>query len=101
MSQDLWSAVDQVLNQALVGDDPVLTAALAAADAAGLPAIAVAANQGKKLHLMTQMIGATRSLEFGTLAGYSAIWLARALPPGGQLITLEIDPKHAEVARSN
>ncbi len=101
MSQDLWSAVDQVLNQALVGDDPVLAAALAAADAAGLPAIAVAPNQGKMLHLMAQMVGATRILEVGTLAGYSAIWLARALAPGGRLITLEIAPKHAEVARAN
>ncbi len=101
MPQDLWSAVDQVLNQALVGDDPVLTAALAAADAAGLPAIAVAPNQGKMLHLMAQMVGATKILEVGTLAGYSAVWLARALPLGGRLITLEIDPKHAEVARAN
>ena len=101
MSQDLWTAVDRVLNQALAPEDPVLTAALAASHAAGLPAIAVAPNQGKMLQLMAQMVGAKNILEVGTLAGYSAIWLARALAPGGRLISLEIDPKHAQVARAN
>jgi predicted O-methyltransferase YrrM len=101
MPQELWTAVDQVLNQALLGDDPVLDRALAASNAAGLPAIAVAANQGKMLQLLAQMAGAKRILEIGTLAGYSAIWLARALPHGGRLTSLEIDPRHAEVARAN
>ena len=99
--QQVWNAVDQVFNNALIGEDPVLEAALAASRAAGLPAIAVAPNQGKMLQLMARMVGAARILEVGTLGGYSAIWLARALPPGGRLVTLEIDPKHAEVARAN
>jgi predicted O-methyltransferase YrrM len=101
MPQALWSQVDQVLNRPLLGEDPILAAALQASHAAGLPAIAVAPNQGKMLQLMAQMVGARRILEVGTLAGYSAIWLARALPADGRLISLEIDPHHAEVARSN
>ena len=101
MPQALWSQVDQVLNRALLGEDLVLEAALQASHAAGLPAIAVAPNQGKMLQLMAQMAGARRILEVGTLAGYSAIWLARALPEDGRLISLEIDPHHAEVARAN
>ena len=101
MSEPIWAKVDQFFNQALIGDDPVLTRALAAGRAAGLPAIDVAANQGKMLHLMALLVGAERILEVGTLAGYSAIWMARALKPSGRLVTLEIDPKHAEVARVN
>ena len=101
MSQQQWDAVDTYFSDKLVGHDPVLEGALAAADTAGLPQIAVAANQGKLLHLLALTQGARRILEVGTLGGYSAIWLARALPADGTLITLEIDPKHAEVAREN
>ena len=101
MSNDLWTAVDLYLNQTLLGPDPILDAALQANAAAGLPAIDVAPNQGKFLCLLAQIVGARRILEIGTLGGYSTTWLARALPPDGQLITLELDPKHAEVALSN
>jgi predicted O-methyltransferase YrrM len=101
MSEKLWTEVDGYLEGVLIGDDPALAAAREASKAAGLPDIAVAPNQGKLLHLMARMIGARRILEIGTLGGYSAIWLARALPEGGELITLEYDPKHAEVARKN
>ncbi|WP_371483964.1 O-methyltransferase [Kitasatospora sp. NBC_00315] len=101
MSQQQWDAVDSYFSEKLVGDDPVLAAAQAAADAAGLPQIAVAPNQGKLLHLLALTQGARRILEVGTLGGYSAIWLARALPADGTMITLEIDPAHAEVARAN
>ena len=82
------------------GDD-ALGAAQAASEAAGLPAIAVAPTHGKLLHLLACMVDARRILEVGTLGGYSTIWLARALPAGGRLVTLEIDPRHAEVARGN
>ncbi|MGW4380407.1 O-methyltransferase [Kitasatospora sp. NPDC004531] len=99
--QQLWTAVDDWVADRLIGEDEVLDAALEAADRAGLPQIAVAANQGKLLHLLARMQGARRILEIGTLAGYSAIWLARALPEGGTLTTLEIDPAHAEVAAAN
>ncbi len=98
---DLWRAVDAYLVNALLPPDPTLTGALERSTAAGLPAIAVAPNQGKLLHLIARMIGAQRILEVGTLGGYSTIWLARALTPGGRLTTLELDPKHAEVARGN
>jgi predicted O-methyltransferase YrrM len=101
MSQDTWSAVDTYLTDTLVKPDPVLEAALRASDAAGLPAISVSAPQGKFLQLLARIHGARSILEIGTLGGYSTIWLARALPPGGRLITLEIDPKHAAVAREN
>ncbi|MBV6701251.1 O-methyltransferase [Kitasatospora aureofaciens] len=101
MTQPTWDAVDAYFSEKLVGHDPALEAAAAAADAAGLPHIAVAPNQGKLLHLLALAQGARRILEVGTLGGYSAIWLARALPADGTLITLEIDPKHAEVAREN
>ncbi|MDH6576883.1 O-methyltransferase [Kitasatospora sp. MAP5-34] len=101
MAQQQWTAVDTYFSDVLIGDDPVLAAALAAADAAGLPQIAVAPNQGKLLHLLALTQGARRVLEVGTLGGYSAIWLARALPADGRLITLEIDPTHAEVAAAN
>ncbi|MFI6154341.1 O-methyltransferase [Kitasatospora sp. NPDC051170] len=99
--QDVWNAVDDYFSEQLVGHDPVLEAATADADAAGLPGIAVAPNQGKLLHLLALTQGARRILEVGTLGGYSAIWLGRALPEDGTLITLELDPKHAEVARGN
>ncbi len=101
MTQALWTEVDQYLTGQLVPPDPALDEALAASDAAGLPAINVSPNQGKLLHLLARLRGAKRILEVGTLAGYSAIWLARALPPDGELISLEIDPRHAEVARAS
>jgi len=93
--------VDAYLSSLFVGDDRDLERALAHSAAAGLPPIAVSAVQGKLLHLLARLRGARRILEIGTLGGYSAIWLARALPSDGQLITLEIDPEHAAVARSN
>jgi predicted O-methyltransferase YrrM len=96
-----WSAVDDYIAGHLLGDDPVLDAALAANAAAGLPAIDVSPAQGKMLHLLARGTGARRILEVGTLGGYSTIWLARTLPEGGRLVTLELDPHHAEVARSN
>jgi predicted O-methyltransferase YrrM len=101
MSQTGWAAVDDYLVEALLEADPVLDAALADSDAAGLPQIAVAPNQGKLLMLLAQTCGARRILEIGTLGGYSAIWLARALPADGRLVSLEYDPRHAEVARKN
>jgi len=97
----LWGDVDQYINGLLAPPDPALTAALEASAKAGLPDIQVTPNQGKLLHLFARMIGARRILEVGTLGGYSTIWMARALVPGGRLVTLEIDPRHAEVARSN
>ena len=99
--QDQWTAVDRYITDMLVPSDPVLEAALQSSNAAGLPAINVAPNQGKLLHLLARIHGARAILEVGTLGGYSTIWLARALPKNGRLVTLEIDPKHAEVAREN
>jgi len=101
VTSDTWSAVDRFVVDTLSDSDPVLDAAQRAADTAGLPAISVSAAQGKFLHLLARIRGARRILEIGTLAGYSTIWLARALPSGGQLITLEYDPRHADVARAN
>jgi predicted O-methyltransferase YrrM len=85
----------------LIAADPILEAALRASGAAGLPDIQVSASQGKLLHLLALTLPARRILEVGTLGGYSTLWLARALPSDGRLITLEIDPHHAEVARQN
>jgi predicted O-methyltransferase YrrM len=96
-----WTEVDRYIAEKLIGADDALDAALAANAAAGLPAIDVSPAQGKMLHLLARMARAIRILEIGTLGGYSTIWLARALPPGGRLVTLEIDPNHAEVARAN
>ncbi len=96
-----WIAVDDYLAAKLVEDDPALTAALEESAKAGLPPINVSPTQGKLLMLLAQMIGARRILEIGTLGGYSAIWLARALPEDGRLVTLEFDAKVAEVARAN
>jgi predicted O-methyltransferase YrrM len=101
MTQELWTAVDSYICGLLVPPDEALAAAQRATEAAGLPAIAVSAAQGKLLHLLARLQGARNILEIGTLGGYSTIWLARALPAGGRLITLELDPKHAEVARNN
>jgi predicted O-methyltransferase YrrM len=99
--RDDWAAVDAYLGGLLVAPDPALDAALAASAAAGLPAIEVSPAQGKFLHLLARLHGATTILELGTLGGYSTIWLARALPAGGRLVTLEADPHHAEVALAN
>ena len=101
MNQDTWNAVDRYFDEGLVTYDDALDAALAASEAAGLPAIAVAPNQGKFLHLLALMQGAKTILEVGTLGGYSTIWLARALPKDGRVITLELDPHRAKVAREN
>jgi predicted O-methyltransferase YrrM len=101
MSQDLWTAVDRYLVESLIPHDPLLDEALKANTAAGLPTIDVAPNQGKLLHLLARIQGARRILEIGTLGGYSTIWLARALPSDGRLVTLELEAKHAEVARTN
>lgn len=101
MSEQRWAAVDDYFTQALLESDEALDAALRSSDEAGLPAIAVSPPQGKLLNLLARMVNARRILEFGTLGGYSTIWLARALPPDGLLITLEYEPKHAEVARTN
>ena len=101
MSQGKWSEVDSYLVERLIPSDPILENALAASDAAGLPQYAVSPNQGKLLQLIAQLQGATRILEIGTLGGYSTIWLARAVKNGGTVITLEINPEHAAVAKSN
>ena len=95
------AAVDAYIVERLLPPDDALDAALAANASAGLPAIDVSATQGKMLHLLARMAGAARILEVGTLGGYSTIWLARALPDGGRLITCEIDPHHAAIARAN
>ncbi|MEE1792036.1 O-methyltransferase [Streptomyces sp. BE308] len=101
MTQAQWTAVDNYFNGLLVGPDAALDAAVGASGAAGLPAIQVAPNQGKLLNLLARLQGARTILEIGTLGGYSTIWLARALPAGGRLVTLEADPAYAEVARAN
>jgi predicted O-methyltransferase YrrM len=93
--------VDAFLDTTFVGDDRALAAALEASDSAGLPRIAVSAQQGKFLCLLTAAVRARRILEIGTLAGYSTIWLARGAGPDGRVVTLEYEPKHAEVARTN
>lgn len=101
MTQEQWSAVDRYITELLVQPDAALDGALQSSAAAGLPAISVSPPQGKLLMLLAMLQGARNILEIGTLGGYSTIWLARALPPGGRLITLEADAKHAEVAREN
>lgn len=101
MNDTPWSDVDRYLCDLLVPADAALDAALDKSHAAGLPAIAVAPNQGKLLHLLARSIGARRILEIGTLGGYSTIWLARGLRDGGMLVTLEIDAGHAAIARAN
>jgi predicted O-methyltransferase YrrM len=101
MDQNLWNSVDRYLTDTLISPDQRIEDALEANACAGLPAIDVAPNQGKLLHLLARVQGARRILEIGTLGGYSTIWLARALPADGQLITLELEPKHAAVAGSN
>jgi predicted O-methyltransferase YrrM len=101
MSQETWSAVDRYYGESLLRDDPSFDFALESSAAAELPAIQVSPAQGKLLQLLAQAQGARKILEVGTLGGYSTLWLARALPAGGSLVTLEFDPKHADVARKN
>lgn len=96
-----WSEVDSYFARTLIGSDPALDATLAANSAAGLPSIDVSAPQGKLIHLLARMSGARKALEIGTLGGYSTIWLARSLPDDGRLITLEVNAKHADIARRN
>jgi len=101
VTSEQWTDVDRYLTDLLVPQDEALRETLRSSDAAGLPAINVSPTQGKLLHLLARLGGAKNVLEIGTLAGYSTIWLARALPAGGRVITLEMEPKHAEVARAN
>ncbi len=101
MAQEHWSAVDRYLTDLLAPADPVLETTLQASADAGLPPINVSPPQGKLLHLLARAQGARTILEIGTLGGYSTIWLARALGAGGRVVTLEIDPHHADVARGN
>lgn len=101
MSSQAWSAVDAYIADRLIGADAELDSALAANAAAGLPAIDVSPPQGKLLHLLARSIGARRILEVGALGGYSTIWLARALPEGGRLVSLELEQKHADLAAAN
>jgi predicted O-methyltransferase YrrM len=101
MNPEQWSSVDRFIADLLLPVDPALDAALADSAAAGLPAISVSPTQGKLLHLLARALRAGSILEIGTLGGYSTIWLARALAEGGRLVTLEVEPRHAEVARSN
>jgi len=101
VSRETWNEVDDYIVRTLVHEDGALLEASRVNASEGLPPIAVSPNQGKLLHLLVQISAARKILEIGTLGGYSTIWLARALPEGGSLITLEADPKHAEVARSN
>src|SRR5271165_4060374 len=101
MLNETWTAVDRYLTDLFIPADAALDAALEASAATGLPDIQVSPSQGKLLYLLARSHGAGNILEIGTLGGYSTIWLARALPPGGRLITLEYEPKHAEVAQAN
>jgi predicted O-methyltransferase YrrM len=101
MTKELWSAVDEYLNAHLIPNDPILDAALKSNTAADLPTIDVTPTQGKLLHFLARIQGAHRILEMGTLGAYSTIWLARALPADGKLITLEVSAKHAQVALAN
>jgi predicted O-methyltransferase YrrM len=101
VTQDTWTAVDGYVTGLLAPPDEALDAAVRAGEEAGLPQIQVSPPQGKLLHLLAKSIGAKSILEFGTLAGYSTIWLARALPAGGRLITLEANPEYAAVAAAS
>jgi predicted O-methyltransferase YrrM len=101
IGQEIWTAVDRCFSTLLSPSDPALDAAIQASAAAGLPEIQVSTNLGKLLHLLARLQSARAILEIGTLGGYSTIWMGRALPKDGRLITLEFDPKHAEVARAN
>lgn len=100
-TESRWTEVDHYFSDNLLGNDPVLESALESSTSAGLPPIAVSPNQGKLLQMLAQIIGARSILEIGTLGGYSTIWMARGLRTGGRVITLELDAKHADVARKN
>ena len=99
--QETWAAVDGYFHSALFAGDSAMAEAERSSEAAGLPAISVSAAQGKLLHLLVRGLGARRILEVGTLGGHSTIWMAKAIAPSGRLITFELDPRHAEVARTN
>src|ERR1019366_2905161 len=101
MTGALWTAVDHYIDGMLVPADAALDAAIETSNAAGLPPINVTPSQGKLLNILARIQGARNILEIGTLGGYSTIWLARALPEGGRLITLESEPRHADIARKN
>jgi predicted O-methyltransferase YrrM len=101
MTDARWQDTDDYLTAHLVGEDEALSLALADSEAAGLPAISVSPLQGKFLHVLARLMGARRVLEIGALGGYSAIWLGRALPPGGRMVSLELKEEHARVARAN
>jgi predicted O-methyltransferase YrrM len=101
MAQEQWTAVDRYITDLFVPPDPTLEATLRTSAAAGLPPIQVSPPQGKLLQLLARIRGTRNILEIGTLGGYSTIWLARALPPDGRMITLEANPRHAEIAREN
>ena len=101
MSSENWTAVDRYIEELLLPDDAVLDAALRDSDTEGLPEIGVSPAQGKMLELLARIRGARQILELGTLGGYSTIWLARALPQDGRLVTLEVSAAYAEVARAN
>jgi predicted O-methyltransferase YrrM len=101
MAEDQWTEVDRYFSERLLPSDPILESALETSMRAGLPAISVSPNQGKFLQMLAQIVGARRILEIGTLGGYSTIWLARGLRPGGHLSTLEMDPDHAGIAQVN
>ena len=101
MTQKLFESVDQYVNNLLVDEDEALLATEASIKEFNIPSISISPNQGKFLHILAKLCGAKKILEVGTLAGYSTIWLARALPKDGRLITLEFDPKHAAVAQKN
>ena len=101
MSRTLWDQVDAYLVETFVPPDPSFAEALAASAAAGLPAIQVSPPQGRLLEMLARLIRARNILEIGTLGGYSTLWLARGLEPGGRIVTLELEPKHAEVARAS
>lgn len=101
MSETQWDAVDRYLTEALLPSDAILAEVLERCAAADLPPISVSPAQGCLLHLLVKMSGARNVLEVGTLGGYSSIWLARALPTHGRLLTIELDPRHVEIARAN
>lgn len=101
MTQKQWTKMDAYVNDVLAREDSALLAAVKASKAAGLPEISVTPSQGKLLHILARAVSARMILEIGTLGGYSTIWLARALPKNGRMITLEADPKHAKVAKAN
>ena len=101
MSKQVWDTVDTLVDRLVLGDDPAMTKALQRNIDEGLPAIDVSPAQGKLLHLLARMVGARRILEIGTLGGYSTIWLARALPEDGKVVTLELEHHHADVAGKN